>query len=126
VRQITRRVLAALVLVVLGLLALGALPSYLGAGEPYYLTATPTDAAGQAVNVTDVSERRYPYLTTALTSPDGRSAGYRRGPVGFKEAFTHSPFDEVDALATRAPEARTDGGMLVEYKGQRYRVEVTR
>jgi hypothetical protein len=125
VRQITRRVLAVFVLVALGLLALGALPSYLGSGDPYYLTATPTDAAGPTVNVTDVSERRYPYLTTALTTSEGRSAGYRRGPVGFKEAFTHSPFDEVDALVTRAPDARTDGGILVEYKGQRYRVEVT-
>ncbi len=123
-RQITRRVLAAFVLVGLALLALGALPSYLGSGDPYYLAATPTNETAPAANVTGVSPRRYPYLTAALTAPDGRSDGYRRGPVGLKEAFTHSPFDEVGALATRAPEARVDGGVRVEFKGQRYRVEV--
>ena len=113
-----------LVVVAAALLALGALPQFLASGDAYHLTATATESAGPAVNVTDLSDRRYPYLTAALDS--GRSPGYRRGPVGFKEAFTHSPFDEVDALAARDPTARVgDGAVLVVDDGERYRVEVT-
>jgi len=124
VRPITRRALIGFALVCLALLALGALPSYLGAGEPYYLTATPTDADGPAVNVTGLSERRYPYLTGAIDS--GRSDPYRRGPLGLKESFTHSPFDERDGLVARNPDARRDGGVLVTDGGERYLVAVTR
>jgi hypothetical protein len=125
VRPITRRFLAGLVLVAVALLALGALPSYLGSGEAYHLTATPTDAEGPAVDATNLSERRYPYLTAALSSPANRSGPYRRGPVGLKESFTHSPFDEVSALAARNPAARlADGEVLVAHEGQRYRVAV--
>ncbi|WP_101294075.1 hypothetical protein [Halegenticoccus soli] len=136
-RRITRNFLIGLLLVVVALLALGALPSHLGSGDPYYLTATPTDEPGPAVDVSNASERRYPYLTQALRSEDGRSEGYQKGRYGLKEAFTHSPFDEVDALAARNPDARVDGasddgppsaasggGVLVEYKGERYRVHV--
>ncbi|MEF8856568.1 MAG: hypothetical protein V5A16_04015 [Haloplanus sp.] len=122
-RQITRRALLGFALVCLALLALGALPSYLGAGEPYYLTATPTEASGPAVNVTDLSERRYPYLAGALDS--GRSDPYRRGPFGLKESFTHSPFDERQGLVARNPDARRDGGVLVTDGGERYLVAVT-
>ncbi|WP_224267850.1 hypothetical protein [Haloprofundus salinisoli] len=121
-RPITRRVLAFIVLLSLGLLALGALPSYLGTGDPYYLTAEETDAAGSAVNVTDFSAQRYPYLATALEA--GRSEGYQRGPFGLKESFTHSPFDERDALTTQNPDAERDGRVLVEYDGTRYWVAV--
>jgi hypothetical protein len=124
VRPITRRALAGFAVVCLGLLALGALPSFLGAGEPYHLTATPTDADGPAVNATGLTERRYPYLTTAIET--GRSEPYRRGPVGLKEAFTHSPFDERDGLLTRNPDARHEGGVLVRVGDERYLVEVTR
>ncbi|WP_251341466.1 hypothetical protein [Haloplanus halophilus] len=123
-RQITRRAVLGFAVVVLALLALGALPSLLGSGEPYYLTATPTDADGPAVNVTGLSERRYPYLTEALAS--GRSAPYRRGPVGLKEAFSHSPFDERQGLVARNPDARANGGVVVVDGGDRYLVEVTR
>jgi len=124
VRPITRRALFGFALVCLALLALGALPSYLGAGEPYYLTATPTDELGPAVNVTDLSERRYPYLVGALES--GRSDPYRRGPLGLKESFTHSPFDERQGLVARNPDARREGGVLVTDGGERYLVAVTR
>jgi hypothetical protein len=125
VRRNTRRLVVLLGLIVLGLLALGALPSYLGTGDPYYLTATATDEAGTTVNVTDLPDHRYPYLTEALET--GRSEGYQTGPWGVKEQFTHTPFDELDALATRNPDARVDERtVLVEYKGQRYRVAVER
>lgn len=123
-RPITRRAILGFAVVCLALLALGALPSFLGAGEPYYLTATPTDAEGEAVNVTDLPERRYPYLTDALAS--GRSDPYRRGPIGLKETFTHSPFDERDGLFARNPDARRDGGILVTDGNERYLVAVTR
>jgi hypothetical protein len=124
VRTITRRFLLVVLAAGLALLALGALPSFLGSGDPYYLVATPTDDAGPAVNATLLPERRYPYLTTALD--DGRSEPYRTGPFGLKEAFTHSPFDERDALVARNPDARSDGTVLIEYEGRRYRVRVTR
>jgi len=116
------------------LLALGALPSYLGTGEPVYLVATPDDGTysvenGTAVNGSQLSPRRYPYATAALenataTEP-GRSDSYRRGPVGFKGAFTHSPFDELDALRQQH-EAATDGdSVVVRHDGTFYRLAVT-
>ena len=123
-RPITRRAVVGFVFVVLALLALGALPSLLASGEPYYLTATPTDADGPAVDATNLSDRRYPYLTEAIDT--GRSAPYRRGPIGLKEAFSHSPFDERQGLSARNPDARRDGGVLVVDGEDRYLVEVTR
>lgn len=107
----------------LGLLALGALPSYLGTGEPSYLTATETEESGLAVNVTDLPDHRYPYLFEALET--GRSEGYQAGQWGLKEQFTHTPYDELSALATRNPEARLGGdAVAVEYEGQHYRIAV--
>jgi hypothetical protein len=126
VRPITRRAVLAFAGVCLALLALGALPSFLGTGDPYYLTATPTDADGPAVNVTDLSERRYPYLVGAIESERGRSDPYRTGPFGLKESFAHSPFDERQGLIARNPDARRDGGVLVTDGDERYLVEVTR
>ncbi|WP_251329303.1 hypothetical protein [Haloplanus pelagicus] len=123
-RPITRRAVLGFVVVVLALLALGALPSLLGTGDPYHLTATPTDADGPAVNVTGLSERRYPYLTEAIDS--GRSDAYRRGPVGLKETFSHSPFDERQGLVARNPDARRDGAVVVVDGGDRYLIEVVR
>lgn len=124
-RRNTRRLVIVLVLVGVGLLALGALPSYLGTGDPYYLTATETSESGPAVNATDLPEHRFPYLTEALAT--GRSEGYQTGQWGFKESFTHTPFDEIDALAAREPDARVGKrAVLVEYKGERYRIEVER
>jgi hypothetical protein len=127
VRRITRLFLAGIVVVALGLLALGALPGYLGSGDPYYLQATPTDDAGPAVNGTTLSPRQYPYLAEAVDSPTNRSSGYRAGGE-FKEAFTHSPFDEVDALLTRQPNASVDGGdaVRVTVGNRTYLVSVVR
>lgn len=121
-RRVTRNFLVGVGLVVVALLVLGAIPSYLGAGDPYYLTAEATTESGPAVNVTDFSARRYPYLAQALD--DGRSAGYRKGPFGLKDSFAHSPFDEFDALVAQNPDARMGDAVLVEYKGQRYRIEI--
>ncbi|GAB7009878.1 hypothetical protein [Halorubrum trueperi] len=125
-RRVTRNLVVAIALVVVALLALGALPSYLGSGDPYYLTAEPIETDGDAVDVNNVTDRRYPYLTGALTSEDGRSDGYQTGPYGMKEWFTHTPFDEVDALAQQMPEAATEDGVRVSYEGETYDVEVRR
>ncbi|MFW5896072.1 MAG: hypothetical protein ACOCUA_01665 [archaeon] len=110
------------------LLALGALPSYIKSGDPYYLTATPVEEH-PAVNVSDLDERRYPYTTAALaeaseTEP-GRSDPYWKGYVGFKEAFTHSPFDEVSALQQRSVEANDRDAVYVRTEGEYYRLTVT-
>lgn len=123
-RRLTRIVLAVILVTLVGLLALGALPSYLGTGDPYYITATPTNASGDAVNASLLSAQRYPYTTEALRT--GQSDPYQKGRFGIKEAFTHSPFDEYDSLQLRASaNATVDGAVLVDYKGQRYRVELT-
>lgn len=119
-----QRYLLLLVGLVLALLALGALPSLLGSGDPYYVTATEVETDHDAVDVTNFSERRFPYLFAALE--DGRSDGYREGPVGIKGAFTHSPFDEFGALETREPAAVDDDVAFVRYNGTVYRLELTR
>ena len=121
-----RNALIAVGLVVVLLLALGAVPGYLGSGEQYYLEVSPTDDTGTAANVTDISERRYPYLTTALNADDGRSEGYQRALGDFKDAFTHTPFDEHSALQQLEPDAARDGGerVIVERNGQRYSVDI--
>lgn len=125
-RRLMRNALLLVGLVALVLLALGALPGYLGSGEVYYLEVTPSDDDGTALNATGISERRYPYLTEALGAADGRSAGYQRGLGGLKQWFTHSPFDEYDAIAQREPNATRAGGdrLLVEYETERYVVDV--
>lgn len=125
-RRVTRNFLVAIALVVVALLALGALPSYLGSGDPYYLTAESVETDESAIGVNNVSERRYPFLTSALASDDGRSDPYLADSYGVKEWFTHTPFDEVDALARQMPEAATDGAVRVRYEGTVYRVEVVR
>lgn len=123
-RRVTRNLLVVLGLVIVGLLALGALPSHLGTGDPYHLTVEPVDREGPAVVVDDVSDRRFPYLVGALESDEGRSDGYRTGPYGLKEHFTHSPFDEVDAIRQRNPDAIENGGVYVAHEGDRFYVEV--
>ena len=124
-RPLMRKVAVGLVIVAVALLALGAAPSYLGTGDPYHLTVEPTADDGPTVNVTDTSERRYPYLTGALAADDGCSEGYQTGPYGIKEWFTHTPFDEVDELTQIVPDAETDDGRVrVEYEGERYYVAV--
>ncbi|WP_256297749.1 hypothetical protein [Haloarchaeobius salinus] len=119
-----QRYLLLLVGLVLALLALGALPSLLASGDPYYVTATEVDSDHATVDVTNFSERQYPYLSAALE--DGRSGSYYEGPVGIKGAFTHSPFDEFGALRTRSPDAVDDDVAFVQHNGTVYRLELTR
>jgi len=121
-----RNALVVVGLVVVLLLVLGAVPGYLGSGDQYYLEVNPTDDDGTAANVTDLSERRYPYLTTALNADDGRSEGYQRALGDFKDAFTHTPFDEHSALQQLEPDAARDGGerVIIERDGQRYSVDI--
>jgi len=132
-RTVTRNFLLGMGVVVLLLLALGALPSYLKAGDPYYVVAEPTDgtdsvAAGTAVNGSALAEARYPFTTAALAAADsgspGRSDPYWRGPVGIKGAFTHSPFDELAALRGQYPDATDGERVVVTHNGTLYRVAV--
>ncbi|QLG28092.1 hypothetical protein HUG10_11240 [Halorarum halophilum] len=123
-RPIARNGLLLLVGVVVALLALGALPQFLAAGDPYYLAANEADD-GPALDVGNFSQQQYPYLFEALASDDGRSSAYRRGPWGLKEAFTNSPFDELQSLREFAPAgATTEDAAFVTYEGTRYRIEV--
>jgi len=133
-RRVTRNAVLLILGVVVALLALGALPSLLASGDPYYVTAEPVDAGNAsangtasvnesaAINGSALSERQYPYTTQALTN--GTSDPYRKGPWGFKESFTHSPFDERSALSARNGSAVTDSGVLVSYNGTLYTVAV--
>jgi hypothetical protein len=130
-RPVTRNVVLAILVVVGGLLALGAVPSFLRSGAPYYVVAEPVEPTepGPAVNATDLPERRYPYLTGAVAAADGgtgRSEPYWEGPLGLKESFAHSPFDEFDAIGQRYPEATADGSVFVRQNGTRYRAEIVR
>ncbi|SFS12883.1 hypothetical protein SAMN05216559_4150 [Halomicrobium zhouii] len=148
-RRVTRNLVLAILAVLVVLLALGALPGLLKSGDPYYLTATPVGEAasgtngssangtvtnasianGSAVDGANLSERAYPYTTAALDNATdgepGQSQPYWRGPVGFKEAFTHSPFDEVNALRGQHPNATVGEGVRVARNGTLYRVAVT-
>ena len=123
-----RRYLVPFVAALVLLLALGALPQFLASGDPYYLTATPADgdsqAARSAVNLSTLSEQRYPYVTGAVA--DGESDRYRKGPLGFKGAFAHSPFDEFDALGQQYPNATEGDVAYVAGDGTVYRVTLER
>lgn len=177
-RPITRNVLIAIAVVVVLLLALGALPGYLRSGDPNYVVATTvdsppavadggqvasdgpagssetsgTDRAGgtsatngtngtsatsgttgangtvQPFDATNLPANRYPYTMAALANATadapGRSGPYWRGPVGFKGAFTHSPFDELDAIAARAPEATDGDAVFVRQSNATYRLTI--
>jgi hypothetical protein len=127
-----QRYLLVLVALVVALLALGALPSLLGSGAPYYVTA---EAVGDAnasdgespravFDASSLTDRRYPYVVGAIEN--GRSDGYREGPFGVKEVFTHSPFDEFGAIETREPDAVDGDIAYVAYDGTIYRLEITR
>lgn len=127
-RQVTRRVVIAILVVLALLLALGALPSLLKTGEPYYLTATPTTENHSSVDFSRFPTRRYPYANTATnnaTNGTGWSQPYWKGPFGLKEGFSHSPFDEVDAIAARAPNATGRDAVYLSRNGTLYRLEVT-
>ena len=137
-RPVTRNLVVVLLAVVVGLLALGALPGYLGSGDPYYVEATTVESGGPTVVADNLSERRFPYSFGALEAlRDGdepaRSEPYYAGPVGFKEAFTHTPFDEFGEFEGRNREAVEHGGdspvgdvAYLSYGGDRYRLEIVR
>jgi len=129
-RRVTRNAVVLMLVVLVGLLALGALPGLLKSGDPYYLTAESVNASdtnvsaasAAAVNGTALSERRFPYTTEALRN--GTAEPYWKGPWGLKETFTHSPFDEMSALSGRNATAATDDGLLVRDNGTLYRVAI--
>jgi hypothetical protein len=134
-RQITRRVTIAVLVAIVLLLALGALPGYLKSGDPYYMTATTTDDR-TAIPADSLAPNRYPYAAAALANATdaagsgtanatGRSDPYWRGPIGVKGAFTHSPFDEFDAIRQRNRSATTETAVFVRQNGTVYRLEVT-
>lgn len=127
-RTRTRNVVIAIFAAAVVLVALGAVPGLLKSGNPYHVTATPTGTwdgpnttvgqNGTAVNASELGDLRYPFTREALDdvrgNETGRSSPYWRGPVGFKESFTHSPFDELNALTQNNPRASVpDGGVYV-------------
>lgn len=123
-----QRYLLVLVGVVVVALAVGALPSLLQSGDPYHVEATDVGNAstfdGTAYNATDVSDRRYPYLVSAVEN--GASDRYYEGPFGVKESLSHSPFDEFGAIETRVPNAVDGRVAYVTYDGTVYRLEIVR
>lgn len=131
-RPVTKNAIYVIVAVVVVLLALGALPGLLKSGDPYYLTATAATPASNATpfNASEVTGDRFPYTTTALEratpGEPGRSDPYWRGPAGLKGAFTHSPFDEENALSRQYPNASTDDSMYARHDGAVYRLTVVR
>ena len=135
-RRRTRNVVLAVIGAAVLLLALGAVPGVLRSGDPYYVTATTVDETSlgtddwTAVDATGLPEARFPYATAALANATrdtpGRSEPYWEGPVGIKEAFTHSPFDEMSALRERNSTAATEEGVYVRESERLYRLAVVR
>jgi hypothetical protein len=135
VRRITRNAILVILAVVVLLLALGALPSSLRSGDPYYVVATTAEAPNEAVNVSNLSARRYEFTTGAVAAAaangndTGRSNPYWRGPFGVKEGFTHSPFDEFEALSRDYPNATetvgNDTRIYLSRNGTTFRAVVT-
>jgi hypothetical protein len=135
VRRITRNTILVILAVVVLLLALGALPAYLKSGDPYYVVATADEAPNESVNATNLSAQRYRFTTGAVTAAagnangTGRSDPYWRGPFGVKEGFTHSPFDEFEALTRDYPNATVTAGndtsVYLSRNGTSYRVTIT-
>jgi hypothetical protein len=127
-RERTRNATLAILGVVAILLALGALPGLLRSGDPYVVIAE-ADGDHAAIDVTNLSTQRYPYVSAALANASattaGRSARYWRGPLGLKEAFTHSPFDEFDALRGRQPNATEHGDIHVHNANGQFRLTIT-
>jgi hypothetical protein len=133
-RRRTRNTILAILAVVALLLALGALPGLLRSGDPYYMTATAADDGTLPENRSVVDgaalpDERFPYATSALANATagapGRSEPYWEGPIGLKEPFTHSPFDELSALEQRNGTA-TDDAVYVRTGESLYRLAITR
>jgi len=120
------------------LLALGALPGLIKTGDPYYVEATAAAGTGPAVDGGTLSEQRFPYAFGAVEAAvDGadpaRSEPYYTGVVGFKEAFTHTPFAEFEEFEARNPPAVERSGdspagdvAYFRENGTRYRLEIIR
>lgn len=134
-RTITRNVLIALVVIVVALIALGAVPGLLKSGDPYYLTATPVDpaetnyTAEASINASDLAERRFEYTNEALTDATdgtGSATPYWKGPIGVKGSFTHSPFDELGSMETLYPNASDGQTALVRHNATFYYIEIVR
>jgi len=129
VRRITRNVTLGLLVVVVLLLALGALPSLLQSGDPYYAEATAAEAPDGVVPIdgANLSEQRFPYTYGAVSAADGgtaRSTAYYRGPFGIKETFTHSVFDERDVFRQRYASNMSGDAVFVTVENVTYRVTV--
>ena len=125
-RPVTRNLIVGLLIVTVLLLALGAAPSLLRSGDPYYVAVTPAEPPAETVpvNASTLSERRFPYTLAAVRAEDGRSDDYYRGPVGLKGSFAHSPFDETGAYAEQYPDAVTPRGTYVRVENTTYRLTV--
>jgi len=148
-RAVTRNLLLGIGVVLVLLLALGALPSLLKSGDPYYVSATPIETvngsnatvAGEhnatvttgpnatAVNASQLSTQTHPFTTRALDDAGPNRTGYSepywKGPFGFKGAFTHSPSDELSSMRQRTPTAADGEAVRLLDNGTLYRVGVT-
>jgi hypothetical protein len=140
-RTVTRNLLLGIGVVLVLLLALGAAPSLLRSGDPYYVSATVVGEVNAtdenvtsgpnatAVDANTLSNRTHPFTTGALADAGQNRTGYSepywRGPVGIKGAFTHSPFDELAALRQRNPGATDGESVRLARNGTLYRVGVT-
>jgi hypothetical protein len=131
-RPITRNVAIVIVAVLVVLLALGAVPSLLGTGEPHYIeatTVTETDVPGDVdpANASTLLERSYPYSFGAIAAAEnttGRSDAYRTGLFGLKRSFSHSPFDEMSAYKAQYPDAVRGGVTFVHAGNTTYRLTI--
>jgi hypothetical protein len=140
-RTVTRNLILAVGAVAVILLALGAVPSYVTTGDPYSVEATTVEKSGPSIDADTLSERRFPYTFGAITAAaagddPARSEPYYTGPGGvggFKDAFTHTPFEEYsefedrnEAAIERSPDSPVGDVVHAEYEGQRYRLEIVR
>lgn len=140
-RPVARNLILAILGVLAVLIALGAIPSLIQTGDPYYVEATVAEESGPSISADNFSERRFPYTFEALNAAESgetpaRSEAYYTGPGGvggFKEAFTHTPFEEYDEFESRNPAAVQRSAdspvgdvVFVTYEGQRYRLETVR
>jgi len=142
-RTVTRNLVLGIAVVLVLLLALGALPSVLKSGDPYYVSATQIDENvsvgpnatvttgpnATAVNASALSTQTHPFTTSAVADAGpnrtGSSGPYWKGPLGVKGAFTHSPFDELASMRQRTPNATDGEAVRLVDNGTLYRVGVT-
>lgn len=122
-RRAKRLALLAIGLSVLLLLALGALPQYLGGGETVVMTASEIEEDRPAVDADEIDEGRYPYMSEALET--GQSEPYENDRFGIKKWFTHAPADELGAVEQLESEAVDGEAAYVERDGTLYRVAIT-